>query len=361
MKNSEKLVQIDSYDYDAHTGEDGDSGHLIVRFSDVTLQDALVLLAKLATLTISRDGAIHFGQAAATVEAPPAKPIAATETAPQTPKATPLAAEQPKAAYVAPKSSNGIAGTAVHAPVQAVPAPAADAPVKRGPGRPPKNPQAPAAKPVEATPEALADAEEARRQAMRDRMAKARAAKFAHKPAPAPVTEPEEEPEAAPVEVLAEEPAPYVAPPAPAKPASQLGRVEKRVDEELGPIVLVHGDGTVSATSGDGLVSVTSPTADAAVIALREAVDAGDMAKLMAPEPKAPAPKKVTKHPAPDAELKSAPAFRGVMTWMLAHGYTTREAIVERCNAYRDEVPAIQRCTGDLGERVARALEVMSA
>lgn len=74
------------------------------------------------------------------------------------------------------------------------------------------------------------------------------------------------------------------------------------------------------------------------------------------------------------AELVAATSFRSVMIWMLANGFTTKEAIVAKCDELRKvmvqdpasgkEVAAVQaiaRLPADLSDRVARALEVLTA
>lgn len=49
------------------------------------------------------------------------------------------------------------------------------------------------------------------------------------------------------------------------------------------------------------------------------------------------------------------------MVWMLANGVTTAPAIVAKCGELREHVPAIARLSGDLTDRVGRALEVLTA
>jgi len=59
------------------------------------------------------------------------------------------------------------------------------------------------------------------------------------------------------------------------------------------------------------------------------------------------------------AELVGATSFRQVMNWMLANGIKTQAEIVAACEKYRSAVPAIARLSGDLSDRVGRALEVL--
>ena len=60
-------------------------------------------------------------------------------------------------------------------------------------------------------------------------------------------------------------------------------------------------------------------------------------------------------------ELASAASFKKVMEWMLANGHNTVDAIVALCEQWRKEIPAVSRLSGDLKERVGRALEVLNA
>lgn len=54
--------------------------------------------------------------------------------------------------------------------------------------------------------------------------------------------------------------------------------------------------------------------------------------------------------------LANAQSFRQVMDWMLANGLKTKDKILGACNQYKGSVPAIGRLSGDLGERIDRAL-----
>lgn len=77
-----------------------------------------------------------------------------------------------------------------------------------------------------------------------------------------------------------------------------------------------------------------------------------------APAP-APQPAPVTAAGPVPAELASATSFRQVMAYMLSQGLKDVPSIVAQCNAYRDGCPAIARLSGDLTDRVGRALEVL--
>lgn len=58
-------------------------------------------------------------------------------------------------------------------------------------------------------------------------------------------------------------------------------------------------------------------------------------------------------------DLLNATSFRQVMTWMLDNGFKDEISIVAKCDEFRTSVPAIARLSGDLKDRVARALEVL--
>jgi len=75
-----------------------------------------------------------------------------------------------------------------------------------------------------------------------------------------------------------------------------------------------------------------------------------------APPAAAPAPASLAD--VPDV-LVNATSFRQVMTWMLDRGLKTQEDIVRECEKWRGVVPAISRLSGDLNDRVGRALEVL--
>lgn len=59
------------------------------------------------------------------------------------------------------------------------------------------------------------------------------------------------------------------------------------------------------------------------------------------------------------AELVQAASFRQVMSWMLAHGFKTPEAIEAKCAEFRDQVPTLSRLGGDITDRIKRALQAM--
>lgn len=59
-------------------------------------------------------------------------------------------------------------------------------------------------------------------------------------------------------------------------------------------------------------------------------------------------------------ELLAATSFRQVISWMLENGHKDKKEILALCEAWRDKVPAIAKLAGDLGDRIARGLELMS-
>lgn len=61
-------------------------------------------------------------------------------------------------------------------------------------------------------------------------------------------------------------------------------------------------------------------------------------------------------------ELASAPSFRKVLEWMIAHDYRTADMIVSKCEEYADSCPPIARAVtavGGLTDRVTRGLDVV--
>jgi hypothetical protein len=168
---------------------------------------------------------------------------------------------------------------------------------------------------------------------------------------------------------------------------------EEQVETEIGIV-------NVGKTAGDDYVAYVTKgdskgmkgfgkTPDDAVQALLEAADA---AKKKATAPEAPAKpvrswKSSAKGAAPPAEeeeeeeeeevkpskpigkkgkvtipveLVSASSFRQVMDWMVKNGFTKGDAIVKKCEELRAHVPAVSRLSGELSERVERALSVIA-
>lgn len=126
---------------------------------------------------------------------------------------------------------------------------------------------------------------------------------------------------------------------------------------EAGPVTMTYGADHVIAMTANGLTAVKRATADEALRVLLEklSVDVG-----LPPEPIREVAVAVKATEELPFALVGAPSFRQVMSWMLENGYTTQAAISERCEEIRTQVPAIDRLSGDLRERVGRALEVMA-
>lgn len=60
-------------------------------------------------------------------------------------------------------------------------------------------------------------------------------------------------------------------------------------------------------------------------------------------------------------ELASAASFKKVMEWLLANGHTEVDDCAAFCEKWRKEIPAVTRLSGDLKERIGRALQVLNA
>jgi hypothetical protein len=117
----------------------------------------------------------------------------------------------------------------------------------------------------------------------------------------------------------------------------------------------------VPAKSEPAPAPAPAPAADR-----QPAAAAGVAAPAPQPQPQpAPAPAAGAAVALPPADLDpvllAATNFRQVMFWMIENKFTTKETIAAQCEAVRAFVPAIQRLSGDLTDRIGRALEVMNA
>lgn len=142
------------------------------------------------------------------------------------------------------------------------------------------------------------------------------------------------------------------------------------VETERGKVTIAKRGDKYVAEDVSGLVSAEGPDEDSALGALLELLDEPkDEQKVTPAKPVIPdafktgvakvqAAKAASASSAP-ADLVAATSFRQVMTWMLGQGIKTKEEITAKCEELREQVPAIARLSGDLAERVGRALEVI--
>lgn len=141
-------------------------------------------------------------------------------------------------------------------------------------------------------------------------------------------------------------------------PATPAPRASRKKGEESTPApAAAEPVKAVPAETHDALTAAARPApAEPATPAAAEPVKAAEPA----PTPAAtPAPAAQAAAPTAPPSLLACTSFRQVMTVMIELGHKTPEAITTECEKYRDQVPAIARLSGNLTERVGRALEVL--
>lgn len=151
----------------------------------------------------------------------------------------------------------------------------------------------------------------------------------------------------------AEEPAPAPIQVAPVTPTPRASRKKAEEPAPAEPVkaapVETHDALTAAARPAPAEEPTVAPVA-------AEPVKAAEPA----PTPAAtPAPAAQAAAPTAPPSLLACTSFRQVMTVMIELGHKTPEAITAQCELYRDQVPAIARLSGNLTERVGRALEVL--
>lgn len=152
----------------------------------------------------------------------------------------------------------------------------------------------------------------------------------------------------------AEESAPVQA--APVTPPPRASR--KKAEEPTPAPAAAEPVKAAPVETHDALTAAARPApAEPTTPAAAEPVKA---AEAPTPTPAAtPAPAAQATAPTAPPSLLACTSFRQVMTVMIELGHKTPEAITAQCELYRDQVPAIARLSGNLTERVGRALEVL--